>query len=107
MVLKRNGARSKRGLIALVAGLGLAILAAPAASAAVCPGTVDGADFASKRQLRKLVKQENSFGQRFLGSPAHDSTIDWIEDEIRSIDRLQGSLRAVQDLELAAAHEGD
>ena len=86
MVLKRNGARSKRGLIALVAGLGLAILAAPAASAAVCPGTVDGADFASKRQLRELVTQENSFGQRFLGSPAHDSTIDWIKDEIRSID---------------------
>ena len=88
MVLNRNGAqlRLRRELIAIVAGLGLCFAVAPAASAAVCPGAVDDADFASKAQLRKLVKQENSFGQRFLGSHAHDRTIDWIKDEIRSID---------------------
>ncbi len=78
--------RVRRVLIGLVAGLGLAFVAAPAASAAVCPGTVDEADFATKAELRELVTQENSFGQRFLGSHAHDRTIDWIKDEIRSID---------------------
>ena len=78
--------RVRRALIGLVAGLGLAFVAAPAASAAVCPGTVDEADFATKAELRELVTQENSFGQRFLGSHAHDRTIDWIKDEIRSID---------------------
>ena len=87
MGLKRRQAqaRVRRALIALVAGLGLALVVVPAASAAVCPGTVDEADLASKAQLRKLVTQENSFGQRFLGSPAHDRAIGWIKDEIRSI----------------------
>jgi hypothetical protein len=74
----------RRWVTAAVAGLCLA--AAPAASAAVCPGTVDGSDFASRAELRELVTQENGFGHRFLGSKAHDRTIDWIKDEIRSID---------------------
>ena len=34
----------------------------------------------------KLVKQENRFGERFLGSPAHNQTIGWIKDEVRAID---------------------
>ena len=78
-------ARVRRALIGLVAGLGIALVAVPAASAAVCPGAVDEPDLASKAQLRKLVTQENSFGHRFLGSPAHDRAIGWIKDEIRSI----------------------
>ena len=85
MVLKRNARPGvRRGLIALVAGLGLSFVAVPAASAAVCPGTVDKADFATKAELRELVTQENSFGQRFLGSHAHDRTIDWIKDEMEA-----------------------
>ena len=88
MSAERNDAESRvrRGLIAVVAVVAVCLAVVPAASAAVCPGAVDEADFASKAELRELVKQENSFGQRFLGSPAHDQTIGWIKDEVRSID---------------------
>ena len=88
MSAERNDAESRlrRGLIAVVAVVAACLAVVPAASAAVCPGAVDEADFASKAELRELVKQENSFGHRFLGSPAHDQTIDWIKDEVRSID---------------------
>ena len=88
MSAERNDAESRvrRGLIAVVAVVAVCLAVVPAASAAVCPGAVDEADFASKAELRELVKQENSFGHRFLGSPAHDQTIDWIKDEVRSID---------------------
>lgn len=51
-----------------------------------CPTTVDQRAFASAAQLRRLVRQENSFGERFLASSAHNRTIRWIEDEVRAID---------------------
>jgi hypothetical protein len=85
-VRKRNSGGRTRSILA-VAGVALAALvAAPAAGAAVCPETVDPADFSTKAELRELVTQENGFGHRFLGSRAHDRTIEWIGDEIRSID---------------------
>ena len=52
----------------------------------MCPRAVDQNDFATKVQLRNLVTHENRFGHRFLGSRAHERTIDWIKNEIRSID---------------------
>ena len=82
----RNGWGRASSLLAVAAAAGACLVAAPAASAAVCPGSVDRADFATQGQLRKLVTQENRFGHRFLGSRAHERTIDWIKAEIRSID---------------------
>ena len=81
--------RRKGSTITLAAAAAIAFLlgSAPAASAAArCPEVVDGASFASAAQLRELVTMENSFGERYLGSPSHKRTINWIEDEIRSID---------------------
>jgi len=53
---------------------------------ASCPTTVNGRAFASAAQLRRLVKQENRFGERYLASRAHNRTIGWIEDEVGAID---------------------
>jgi hypothetical protein len=47
---------------------------------------VNGRAFASVAQLRRLVKQENRFGERYLASRAHNRTIGWIEDELGAID---------------------
>lgn len=63
--------------------------AAPVASSAQgrsCPTTADQRAFASAAQLRRLVRRENRFGERFLASAAHNRTVDWIEDEVRAID---------------------
>ena len=53
---------------------------------ASCPSTVNGRAFASVAQLRRLVRQENGFGERYLASRAHNRTIGWIEDEVGAID---------------------
>ena len=53
---------------------------------ASCPGVVNGRSFASAVQLRKLVTQENRFGERYLASRAHNRTIGWIKDEVGAID---------------------
>ena len=50
-----------------------------------CPSVVNARSFASAKQLRKLVRHENRFGERFLASSAHNRTIDWIKDEVRAI----------------------
>src|ERR1700752_1906701 len=73
-------------LPATVVRLVLCLVLAPAAGAASCPTTVDAKAFASAGQLRKLVSRENSFGERFLASPAHKRTINWIRDEVSAID---------------------
>ena len=51
-----------------------------------CPSVVNGHSFASVAQLRRLVKQENRFGERYLASRAHNRTIGWIKDEVGAID---------------------
>ena len=63
----------------------LCLVVAPAAVAASCPTTTNAKAFASASQLRKLVRQENRFGERFLASRAHNRTIGWIEDEVSAI----------------------
>jgi hypothetical protein len=50
------------------------------------PGDRRAASLASAARLRSLVRRENSFGERFLASAAHNRAIDWIEDEVRAID---------------------
>jgi hypothetical protein len=59
------------------------------ADAASCPRTVEPRSFASAGELRSLVRHENSFGERFLASSAHNRTIGWIEDELRKIDGVR------------------
>ena len=56
------------------------------AAQAACSQTVSPRAFASAAQLRKLVRQENSFGERYLASRAHNRTIGWIKDEVAAID---------------------
>ena len=51
-----------------------------------CPSVVNGHSFASAAQLRRLVRQENRFGERYLASRAHNRTIGWIKDEVGAID---------------------
>jgi hypothetical protein len=53
---------------------------------ASCPSVVNGRSFASAAQLRRLVRQENMFGERYLASRAHNRTIGWIKDEVGAID---------------------
>ena len=53
---------------------------------ASCPSIVNGHSFARVAQLRRLVKQENRFGERYLASRAHNRTIGWIKDEVGAID---------------------
>ena len=80
-----NGVRRAASLIAplvLLASTGTA-------HAASCPTTVEPRSFASATELRKLVRHENSFGERFLAGSAHNRTIGWIEDEVRAIDGVQ------------------
>ena len=79
----RLGARSLPGI---VGALVICLVVAPAAVAASCPTTTNAKAFASASQLRKLVRQENQFGERYLASRAHDRTIGWIKDELRAID---------------------
>lgn len=62
---------------------------AGSAQARSCPTTVDQRAFASAAELRKLVRQENSFGERFLASAAHNRTIDWIKDAVGAIDGIK------------------
>jgi hypothetical protein len=76
---------TRRLRLAAGAAVGILLALAPAASAGICPGAVDGSDFATKAQLRKLLAQENRFGQRILASTAHRRTIAWIEDEARGM----------------------
>ena len=60
--------------------------ASAAGGGASCPSTVNGRSFASAAQLQKLVRQENSFGERYLASRAHNRTIGWIKDEVGAVD---------------------
>jgi hypothetical protein len=88
-VLHRRGAATLMAVAALVVADAPAAAAPPVAGSAQagsCPATVDPRDFASAAELRRLVRRENSFGERFLASSAHNRTIDWIEDEVRAID---------------------
>ena len=48
--------------------------------------TTNAKAFASAAELRRLVKQENRFGERYLASRAHNRTIGWIKDEVGAID---------------------
>ena len=87
---------SSRRAAMLVAYLMVAAMLAPAtaqgtarAAQATCPTTVDQRAFSSAAQLRRLVRQENAFGERFLGSAAHNRTIGWIEDQVRAIDGFE------------------
>jgi hypothetical protein len=74
-------------VLSLAASVGVAA-GSPAVTRAAesCPATVDARDFAGSAQLRRLVRQENRFGERYLASAAHNRTIGWIEDEMRAID---------------------
>ena len=84
-------------LLALVAGLAVATggLAAggtadaqsgrAVAAGASCPSIVNAGSFATVAQLRRLVRQENRFGERYLASRAHNRTIDWIADQVGAI----------------------
>ena len=83
MSVKRQGARP---LLAIVGGVVLWLVLAPAALAASCPTTTNAKAFASAAELRRLVKQENRFGERYLASRAHNRTIGWIKDEVSAID---------------------
>jgi hypothetical protein len=56
---------------------------APSANAASCPSIVNGADFSSKAQLRKMTAHFNSYGPRILGSSAHNKAIEWLERSAR------------------------
>jgi hypothetical protein len=62
------------------------LITVPAARASTCPGTVDGSDFASPKQLHKWVKTVNSFGPRILGSAAQNKAIKWLQSQAESID---------------------
>ncbi len=79
--------RVRRGAT-LIAPLVLSALVGTA-QAAPCPTTVEPRSFASAAELRKLVRHENSFGERFLAGSAHNRTIGWIEDELRAIDGVR------------------
>jgi hypothetical protein len=59
--------------------------AAATGSGQSCPTIVDGGRFANVAALKRLVRRENRFGERYLASSAHRRTIDWIEREMRSI----------------------
>jgi hypothetical protein len=69
--------------------VGTCLIAVPAAGAATCPGTVDGSDFASPKQLHKWVKKVNSYGPRILGSDAHNEAIKWLKSQAGSIDGVK------------------
>jgi hypothetical protein len=56
-----------------------------AAAGRPCPAVVSKGRFATAARLRRLVRRENRFGERYLASAAHKRTIDWIEDEVRAI----------------------
>jgi hypothetical protein len=88
-VRERRSWGRTRALLAVAGAAVVCLAAVPAAGAAVCPETVDPADFSTRAELRELVTQENGFGHRFLGSAAHDRTIEWIRDEIRSLDGFE------------------
>ena len=85
----------------------LCLVVAPAAVAASCPTTTNAKAFASAAQLRKLVRQENSFGERFLASTAHNRTIGWIKDEVRAIDGFKVRSDPFKVWTLAATDEGE
>ena len=76
----------RRLLLGISLALILSLAAVSVASAAACPGAVDGADLASKAQLRKLTAKFNSFGPRILASSSHKKAIDWLEEEASRID---------------------
>ena len=82
------GAAGLRRRLLLGASIALivSLAAVSLASAAACPGTVDGGDLAGKAQLRKLTAKFNGFGSRILASSSHEKAIDWLEDEVREID---------------------
>jgi hypothetical protein len=75
-----------RGLATLAACVAAALAIPAGAHAATCPTTVSASQFASAGQLKKLVRQENRFGERYLASRAHNRTIGWIEKEMHPID---------------------
>ena len=85
----------KKGLVwltvSLAGVLAIWLALAPAANAASCPSVVNGGDFTSKAQLRKMTAKFNSYGPRILGSPAHNKAIDWLEKNARA-ERAQGPL---------------
>ena len=84
----------------------LCLVVAPAAVAASCPTTTNAKAFASAGQLRKLVRQENRFGERYLASRAHNRTIGWIEDEVSAIKGFKVRSDPFKVWTLAAADEG-
>ena len=65
------------------------VLPAASASAADCPDSISGPDFASKVQLRHMTRDFNSFGPRILESAAHEKAIDWLADQARGIDGMR------------------
>jgi hypothetical protein len=79
-------------LVAHLVVVAATLTPAPATAAATratqgsCPTTIDQRVFSSAAQLRRLVRQENGFGERFLGSVAHNRAIGWIQDQVRAID---------------------
>jgi hypothetical protein len=81
VTLNRSGLRRT---ISLGGVLGIWLALAPGANAASCADVVNGADFTSKAQLRKMTAKFNSFGPRILGSPAHNRAIDWLEKNARA-----------------------
>jgi hypothetical protein len=80
--------RARRSRIAALA-VATCLGAVPAANAATCPGTVDGSDFASSKQLHKEVRKVNSYGPRILGSDAHNEAIKWLKRRAESIDDVE------------------
>jgi hypothetical protein len=78
--------RGQAAVLAIAGTAALCLVVAPAASAAVCPTTVDASAFASKAKLRALVTKEMGFGHRNLASASHKKLIDWVENQVQRID---------------------
>ena len=80
-----------RATVATLAAVAALTLPAASASAANCPDSVTGSDFATAAQLQKLTKKFNSFGPRILASSAHDRSIDWLKEQAKAIDGMEVS----------------